>query len=585
MRLVGLGLVALWAGCSGTIGAGGQGAEGDRRGPGAQGQAGAGGSGGPTDPNGESAPTDALSECEQRALPVQPLRRLSSTQYHNTLRELFGATLAEPLLSDSVFPRTVVSAGFVNDAEANLVNTAESNAIEDNAERIASLVLADPGPYLNGLMPCSLPAAPLDADIDACIDGFIESFGARAYRRPLTGSETDIVRGLYDTVRAEQSATEGFAALLQFFTQSPALLYRVERGAGEVVPGLLRLTDHEMASRLSYFFLDSMPDAELLAAAEAGALSTREEVRAQAERLLDTPAFIRASAAFHRDWLQLYALEQGGKDAALFPTYTAEVRASLLQEVSHFVEHVLDELDGNVASLLGSSSVPVNRALAEFYGVEVQGASDEAWVPAELADRRGIFTLASSMAAHADADRTHPIHRGVFFQREVLCNPLPTFPGNIDTVGPLEDTSMLPTARERLAPLMTNGQCSGCHTLFNPTGLAFERFDAVGLWRDTENGATIDSSGSLALDGEQLAFETPLELSEAVAHSGQARDCYARQWYRAALGRREFAEDACSLALAEQAAADSDGDLRELLLAVTQTDGFLYRRVLEQEAP
>jgi hypothetical protein len=125
----------------------------------------------------------------------------------------------------------------------------------------------------------------------------------------------------------------------------------------------------------------------------------------------------------------------------------------------------------------------------------------------------------------------------------------------------------------------------GCHTLFNPTGLAFESYDAVGRWRDTENGAPIDTTGSLVVDGAAHAFETPLELSEAVAASAQARDCYTLQWYRAALGRREFAEDACSLAVAEQAATDSGGDLRELLLAITQTDGFLYRRVNDEEAP
>jgi hypothetical protein len=575
---VGLGLI----GCSGQIAdpAGGPGG-GPTGGAGAGGQAGTGG--GRAGEDGEPSPTEGVDACAERDLPGQPLRRLSSTQYQNTLRQLLGADLAEPLGMGSLFPATTVEAGFVNDAEANLVNTAESNAIEDDAERIATLVLADPAPYLTALLPCSLPAAPADAEIDACIDDFIADFGGRAYRRPLTTSETEIVRGLYDAVRAEQTAAEGFAALLQFFVQSPALLYRVERGADEAAPGLLRLTDHEMASRLSYFFLDSMPDAELFAAAEAGELSTRKQVRDQAVRLLDEPAFVAAAAGFHRDWLQLYRLEQGGKDQGLYPEYTSEVRDSLLDEVSHFVTHVLDDLDGNVESLLGSASVPVNSVLADFYGVSVDGAGTDTWSPAELDDRRGIFTLASTMAAQADTDSTHPIHRGVFFQREVLCNALPTFPGNIDTVGPLQDTSMLPTARERLAPLLSNGQCMGCHTLFNPTGLAFESYDAVGRWRDTENGAAIDTTGSLGLDGAQHAFETPLELSEAVASSEQARDCYTLQWYRAALGRREFAEDACSLAVARQAATDSGGDLRELLLAITQTDGFLYRRVDEDE--
>jgi hypothetical protein len=248
------------------------------------------------------------------------------------------------------------------------------------------------------------------------------------------------------------------------------------------------------------------------------------------------------------------------------------------------VRYVLDEADGSIATLLGSDLIPVNSVLADLYGVQVSGADEDSWVAASVPERKGLLTLGSLMATLADDTRTNPIHRGAFFQKEILCRTLPAFPANLDTQTPLEDTSSLPTARGRLSPLLENGACMGCHSQFNPTGLAFENYDAIGQWRDQENGADIDASGSLILDGELLEFETPLELVTGVATSRDARDCYTLQWYRAALGRREFSEDACGLALAETAAEQSGGDLRELLIALTQTDGFLYRQP-EEDLP
>ena len=541
----------------------------------------------PTDGNPTELDTTGVDACDARVLPQQPLRRLSSTQYRNTLTYLFGDQLAAPFVAGSLFPETVIQTGFSNDAEANLVNTQESNAIEDNAERIASQVLPNIDGYAMGLLPCELKPGWQDAELDACVPDFISEFGLRAYRRPLTDAERAIAQGLYDGLRdSDQSAGEGFAALLQFFVQSPALLYRVERGAGVSASGLQKLSDYEMATRLSYFFLDSMPDDELFSAAEEGRLSTPAQVATEARRLMASPRFLPVLESFHRDWLRLYELERADKDAELFPAYSPSVRDSLLQEVSQQVRAVLEDQDGAVSTLLAGTTTHVNSVLAEFYGVSAPGADAQTWVPVELPHRRGVLTLASVMATLAKTDRTNPIHRGAFIQREILCNRLPAFPANLDTQTALLDTSMLPTARERLSPLLQTSPCMGCHVQFNPTGLAFENYDAVGQWRDEENGAAIDASSEVTIDRELQSFATPLELVEAFADSQQVLDCYALQWYRDALGRREFEEDACSLALAQRAVADSGGDLKELLVAITQTDGFMYRQPTDaEEAP
>ncbi len=530
------------------------------------------GGGGSTDPN-QQPPENP---CATRTVADQPLRRLSQPQYHNVIADLFGAQ-APALISGSLFPPTVITRGFVNDAEANTVNTEQSNAIEDNAEKIATAILATPDPYLRALLPCTLQATVSDADIDACKDGFISSFGQRAYRRPLTDAERTIARSVYDTVRASQSATNAFAATVQFFVESPALLYRVERGttAADGPGSRVRLSDDEMATRLSFLFLDGPPDAALLDAAAKHELSTPEQVATQARRLVNDARLQPVLENFHRDWLRLYDAANG-KDPNLFPNYTAAVRASLSAEPGQFIREVMKG-ESTIAALLAGPRVPVDATTASYYRVSAPVAP---WAPTQVPHRQGLLTLASVQAALGKPTQSSPIHRGNFIRSSVLCEPQLMLPANVDTSTPLQATSGANTAKERLAPLLTRGDCSGCHSQINPVGFAFENYDSAGQWRDQENGGTIDASGSVILDNGPVAFSGPEQFVEAVAASQKAQKCYALNWFRAAQGRRETTDDQCSVAQLQQRVAASNGDLRELLVALTQTDSFFFRRAV-----
>jgi hypothetical protein len=318
-----------------------------------------------------------------------------------------------------------------------------------------------------------------------------------------------------------------------------------------------------------------MPDDELLDAAAADELATPEQVRAQALRLLDSDRFLETAVRFHRDWLGLHGLDY--KEPDQFPDFEA-ASGALSEATDRFVRYVLQDGDGSIAQLLGGSTMPVNATLASYYAVDAPGASEDEWVPVTVPNRRGLITDGALMATLAKSDATRPIHRGGFVQTQFLCRELPALPANVDTQGPLMDTSMLPTARERLAPLMERGDCSTCHSIINPVGLAFENYDAAGAFRDEENGSPIDAAGSLSLDGETVAFDGPLELADAIANSDEARDCYALFWYRAAMGRPEFSQDQCSLDRVRAGVAASGGDIRELILSLVQTDAFLMRR-------
>jgi hypothetical protein len=520
--------------------------------------------------------------CTQRALPTQPIRRLSDEQYRNVIGDLFGAPLAAPLLVGSKFPPTVIKAGFAGDANANVVNTDQSNAIEDNADRIATTILASPDKYLRALLPCTLPATYSDTQVDACVAPFITKFGQRAYRRPLTANELALARRVYDAVKPSQGAIAGWVSVVQYFVQAPATLYRVERGAGAAsVAGLIKLTGYEMATRLSFLFLNGAPDTALLDAAAAGTLSTPAQVAAQARRLMQDPRFIDAMGAFHRDWLHVFELGVTAKDPTAFPDFTPEVQASLLAENTELGRAVFADPAASIRSLLVAPAVPVNATLAKYYGVTAPGATATAWVPAAVSHRSGLLTSGAVMAALSKSNRSNPIHRGVFIRTAVMCDTLPGLPANVDTAGPLQDTAGLATARLRLAPLTARADCKGCHVQINPSGFALENYDGAGKWRDQESGSAIDPSGSLDMGSGLVTFSTPADFLSQLAGTDKVRDCYSLQWLRAALGRLEAPEDSCSIATMKSAVVKSHGDLRELLVALTQTDAFLYRRTVE----
>jgi hypothetical protein len=538
-----------------------------------------GGSGpGPVDPNNPPPPPPPIDPCATRDVPNQPLRRLSAEQYANVISDLFG-TQAGPLLTGSLFPPTVITRGFRHDAEANTVNTAQSNAIEDNAERIASTLIASPDVYLRAVWPCTLPANYGDAELDACIDQFIGTFGRRAYRRPLSSNEVTVARGVYDAIRAEQGAINAWASVVQFFAQAPALLYRVERGLGPAPgqPRLIQLDPYELASRLSFFLVGSGPDDTLLDEAAAGRLSTPAQLEAQARRLMASPRYLTTLVEFHSDWLHLYEAARG-KDPLVFPEYTAEVVRSLAQEPEAFMRMVLEEEDGSLRALLGSRRTPVDATLANYYGAPTPPTP---WAAVEAPNRRGLLTLASVQAALGKTDSSSPIHRGNFIRSSVLCAPQLVLPANVDIATPLAGTSGAPTARERLAPLSSRSDCAGCHQQINPIGFSFENYDGAGRYRATENGATIDASGTVDVGTGPIAFTNATELAGIFADSVQVERCYALQWFRAGLGRTETPEDTCSVATLRDVVRASDGDLESLLLGLIQTDAFLYRRPVE----
>lgn len=506
--------------------------------------------------SGESA------QCQGTGAERAPARLLTRLQYDNTVADLLGdATQAA-----RDFPREAKLLEFENSE----VHAASDLLVEKYMLAAEGLARRAVEQRLDALAPCAEGAHALE-----CGRQFVRSFGKRAFRRPLEPAEAEI----FDRLLAGQLEAQGYAgavaAVVEAMLQSPQFLYRLDSYAAPTVEtGALELDGFVIASRLSYLFWNSMPDARLLELAERGELSTPEAIEAEARRMLEDPRARVTVADFHRQWLGLdrYAdVVRDGVSAEEMPLVVRDLRSSL----EHFVDHAFWN-GGTFEALLLGPEVFVNERLAPLYGAPVSPSGFE---PTTLPDgRAGLLMQPGFLALHAYPDQSSLIHRGKELRERFLCDPPDPPPDGANQEAPDPDPNA--TTRERFRQHTENPVCASCHQLIDPFGFAFENFDQIGRFRSEEYGLAVDATGTVTgFDDPELdgPFTTPDELTARIANSRRARDCLASHWYQYAIGRQQTDADACSLSQLQAAFAESGGDLRELLVAITQTDTFLYR--------
>ncbi len=498
-----------------------------------------------------------------------PLRRLSHTQYANSVRDLFPG-VAIPSLTIAVDPAVH---GFENDAGAQVPSALLVEQYQRAALAVTEAAMAAPTSW----SPCGADGG---ADPSGCGRALVRDFGGRAFRRPLSVEEEDAFLGFFD----QQLAASGFAVALpltlQAMLQSPQFLYFLEFGGAPIegADDVVALTGYELAARLSYFLWDTTPDDVLLAAAAAGELDTSEGVAAQAERMLADPKARAAAVNFHRQWLDLDAIDRIDPDLATFPWYTPALKASLRRELERFVSWVLFDGPGTFAALLTARAAEIDGPLAEIYATP--GPPGDAWAQVELdaAERAGLLTRAGFLAATAHAVHPSPVKRGVFVLSRLLCAPPAPPPPGASTELP-DGTGDEPTTnRERYAEHTARPECAACHVMIDGVGFGFEHYDALGRYRAQDGGAPVDARGELVGTDVDGPFDGALELSERLADSAQARGCVVAQVYRYALGRGATVDDACELGALMAEFEDVRGDMRALLRAVVASDAFRLRR-------
>lgn len=489
-----------------------------------------------------------------------PIRRLNRTEYNNTIRDLLGDTTRPA----DAFVREEEQGGFNNNADALGVTSILAEQYMRASEAIAERATE----HLDTLIPCSVAGT----DEAACVRGFIETFGERAYRSPLDDTEVTRLYGVFVAGRAEDFRT-GVELLMQTILQSSRFLYRVEFGAGAapVVP----LTSFEMASRLSYLFWNSMPDDALMAAARSDELRTKDQILAQATRLLADPRTHEAVANFHGQWLGLDGLDGITKSATVYPAWNESVRAAMRTETTMFLDDVMWNGPADLVTLLSAPYTFVNAPLATFYGMTAVSGEAFQRVDLDPKQRLGLLTQGSLLSINAHSNQTSPVTRGKFVRQRFFCQDPPPPPPNVMAVAPDLDPHL--TTRQRFAAHATQASCAGCHKLMDPIGLGFENYDGVGEFRSLENGSPVDASGSLVETDVDGPFNGVPALVDRLKESQEVRDCVVTQWFRFSYGRSETDDDACSLRSLQDQFDTSGSNIKGLLLALSQTDAFLYR--------
>ncbi|HKY39119.1 MAG TPA: DUF1592 domain-containing protein, partial [Polyangiaceae bacterium] len=401
-------------------------------------------------------------------------------------------------------------------------------------------------------------------------------FLPKAYRRALAPGEADRFVQLFQRVRSSgQAFSSSLAAVVEAALQSPPFLYRQELGVPvEGRTDIRRVSDAEMAVRLSYLLWGSKPDDALMTTAAAGELHTPEQVKAAATRLLADAKSRHVVRYFFDFLLPIQGLSSLQREE--YPMYNSTIGALMRTEVETFLEKEVFKGSGTWPGILTAPYTYVNPELAAYYGFQFQGAtSGFEKVALDGVKRGGLLSLGGIGAGATHSNKTNPVVRGALVVKTLMCENIPLPSGDIanEVVPPAED--LAPTARERYTIHSAKATCRACHVNMDPVGFALENIDAVGLWRDQENGVTIDATGDSPLLG---TFNGPVELGKRLAASEQAQKCFAKRWVDFGYGRTTD-DSNCSLARVQDQFKAANYDIRQLLINLTQTDDFLYLKV------
>jgi hypothetical protein len=418
-------------------------------------------------------------------------------------------------------------------------------------------------------------------EAEACAKEILASLARRAYRRPVADSDVAPLLDFYRAGHADGGSFDaGVQVALKALLVSPEFLFRVARDPQGVAPGsLYRIDDRELASRLSFFLWSSIPDDELLRAAERGALGKPAELERQVRRMIADPRADAFVANFAGQWLYLRNLEAVIPVQSLFPNFDDTLRDGLRRETELFFASVLRE-DRSVLELLDADYTFVNERVARHYGIANVKGSHFRRVPLPVGSpRRGLLGHGSILAVTSRADRTSPVVRGHWVLENLLGAEPPPPPANVP---PLEETKVTDgygtvlSLRERLTAHRENPTCASCHLTMDSLGFALENFDAVGRWRAIDElGDPIDASGRLP-DGSE--FENLDEFRAALLSSELFRTVLTEKLMVYALGRGIEPHDMPAVRAIVRDAAEDDHRFSEFILGVVESTPFRMRR-------
>lgn len=592
--------VTLFGGCVGNMG----GSASDSGGSGGDG--GSGGGGG--SPGGPSAFT-----CDKKAVPDSVgLRKLTATQYKNTLRDLMAKTLGDEAEAmkvwSAVAPAVAKFPAEERERSAKDLHGSYRQLDQDLQQSHVDVtydVATQIGAQLSQTARLTKLAGACASDTNtgndaACVTDFVRKFGERALRRPLDNTEVDFYKGFYGTSTGIDPA--GFADIVAGFLTAPQFIYVVEHGDKAVAnkADLYQLGSYELASRLSYHFLQSMPDDELWESAKSGALTDAVEYEKQVDRLMGDARTRKSSEEFFTDYLKVAdlpamdALNDRKDYNALAKVndlpVTNMLRTNMINDAVDFFQYYTWEQPGGMRELLTSElSFAKTADMAKLYGVSAwDGRGQPPSLPS--GERPGFLTRAAFLAT--GQVNTRPIMKGVFLRTSVLCDEVPPPPPGAGNT-PVDTTNRTTREAVELITEQEGTSCKGCHeSLINGLGFATENFDAFGRTRQQE--IQFDSTGKelrrlnintkaipRVIDTDEREVSGAGQLMERIVESGKAESCLARNYFRYTFARFEDDKnDACTLERI-RGSLGNGGNLKDMLRTVALASEFKQRKIAQ----
>jgi hypothetical protein len=486
------------------------------------------------------------------------IRRLNRAEYNNTIRDLLGVNF-QPAKD---FPADDVGYGFDNIGDVLSLPPLLMEKYLAAAEKIVAEVWKSPE-----LRRRFLPR--FGRDRGAAFQN-LKQFISRAYRRPATDDEVKRLLRFVQLAREQgDSLEEGLKMALQAMLVSPHFLFRVELDGGKESG---RITEWQLASRLSYFLWSSMPDEELFRLAREGKLREPGVIEAQVKRMLKDPKSRALADNFASQWLNIRALAAFSPDPKRFPGYNASLRAAMLRETEMFFLHIVRE-DRSILEFLDSDYTFVNEQLARHYGLKDVSGANFRKVSLAGSTRGGLFTQASILAVTSNPTRTSPVKRGKWILENILGTPPPPPPPEVEE---LKEKELKGTLRQQMEQHRKNPTCASCHARMDPLGFGFENFDAVGRWRDKEGPHAIDPSGALP-DGS--SFKGPAELRKVLLKKkGLFARCLTEKLLTYGLGRGVERSDRCFIDEIAKDLEKNDYRFATLIIDIVKSDPFQKRR-------
>ena len=498
------------------------------------------------------------------------LRRLTHSQYNHTVRDLLG----DQTNPAGQFPPEDFINGFRNQTQGQSLSPLLIEAYSASAEKLARSAFR--GGDTHNLIPCK------SASVNTvCRAKFVKDFGLRAFRRPLDAGEQ---KRYEDLMAREADALKGAQLVVEAMLQSPNFLFRLD------VVADAKLKPWAAASRLAYGLVDTMPDAELFAAAAKGELSNRAGLEKQTRRLLADGRAREALNEFTAQWLRFDRLTTSSKDRRKYPLYTRDTASSMTEEARTFVSDLVWN-NGNFMTLFTADYGYVNPDLAAIYNVKAP-AKDFDKVPFPPgSERAGILGQGLFLTLTAKPDDSSPTARGLFVRTQFLCQQVPDPPPGVNTNLPAVTEAKPQTNRDRMSEHASNPTCASCHKLIDPIGFGMEKFDAIGARRDQlalefrgrggeegEGGGRRMAARTVKLElntnGDvaglpDARFSSPAQLGAVLAKTPQCQECVVKQYFRYTAGRLETLADRPVILKTLEDFRNSQFKFQEMIVSLT----------------